>query len=325
MKPTGRRHGAVRVGAMAIAVLAGLPGPSDAQEIGHVRLCGAPTTPYYAPCVEAALGVQAARAAIGLAAAGGADLAGTNSTLGMRIGTTPRFALDVRAGTTRAPVATLGVVPATDGTSWLPGVRATGALAVFDGFSTAPTMGGILSVDLLATASWIGTSADDGFDGDGRLGGGVGIRLGVFRESFTLPGVTLTATRRWMGTARIGTFGDENGQGAEFDNTVTSVRAVIGKELFAVGFLAGAGWERYGGDVVIQASAPATPDQLISTEDFHAERALVFGGLSWNFLVLQLSAEAGWAGGFSAIPDRGGGFDPTRGTFFGAVAFRIVL
>ncbi|MGD2069780.1 MAG: hypothetical protein PVI57_14000 [Gemmatimonadota bacterium] len=320
-----RRHRAVRIGALAVSILAVLPRPTSAQEVGHVRLCGEPETPYYAPCVEAALAVQAARAAIGLAAAGGADLAGTNSTLGMRLGSTPRFALGVRVGAVRAPVAILGTVPASDGTGWLPGVRATGAVAVFDGFSTAPTMGGILAVDLLATASWVGTSADDGFDGEGRLGGGVGIRLGVFRESFTLPGVTLTAARRWMGQTRIGTFGDENGQGAEFDNTVTSLRAVIGKELFAVGFLAGVGWERYGGDVVIQASAPATPDQLITTEDFHAERALVFGGLSWNFLVLQLSAEAGWAGGFNAIPDRAAGFDPTRGAFFGAVAFRVIL
>ena len=57
-----------------------------------------------------------------------------------------------------------------------------------------------------------------------------------------------------------------------------------------------------------------------------ASRALFFGGASLNFLILQLSAELGWANGFSAPPGyTGAEFDPARGSPFGSLAARLTI
>jgi hypothetical protein len=45
-----------------------------------------------------------------------------------------------------------------------------------------------------------------------------------------------------------------------------------------------------------------------------------------NFLVLQLSAEAGWARGFAPVTGyRGTPFDAGRATAFGSLAFRLTM
>jgi hypothetical protein len=221
----------------------------------------------------------------------------------------------------------LGPVPAGDGATWLTSFRADVAVGLLDGFSIAPTVGGVLSLDLLASAGLVSTAEDAGFAGGGTLGNfGIGIRVGVFRESFSLPGVTLSATRRWVDGTSIGGFGDPGGQGAEFDHEVTSLRAVVGKELYALGLLAGVGWERHGGDAKIQASSAASPDRIIPADDVETERVLFFGGASYNFLVFQIAAEGGWARGLDAVPGRlEGGFDPEEGSLFGSLSLRLVF
>jgi hypothetical protein len=223
-------------------------------------------------------------------------------------------------------VAALGSVPAGGERGWLKSVRGDLALGAFDGFSVAPTVGGILSLDLLATAGLVTSSRKDGFAGETLAGVGVGVRVGVFRESFTLPGVTFTATRRWLGETRFGTFGEEGGRGAEFETTVTSLRGVVGKDFFALGFLAGMGWDRYEGSARVQAAVPSGTDSVFDADDFDADRMVVFGGVSYNFLVLQLAAEGGWAEGFDAGSGRAAGsFDPEEGTLFGGVSLRVMF
>ena len=55
-------------------------------------------------------------------------------------------------------------------------------------------------------------------------------------------------------------------------------------------------------------------------------RTLLFGGASLNFLVLQLSAEAGWAGGLGAVQGyEGAPFDPKAGTGWASLAFRLTI
>src|SRR5690606_37409342 len=116
---------------------------------------------------EAALAFEAVRGGTGLAAAQGNPVPGSSSTLGRRLGTSPRIALSLRAGITRAslPDARSGDVPADDRSFGIPTLEGGVAVGVVEGFSPLPTVGGILSVDLLASAGTAGLDDDDGFDG----------------------------------------------------------------------------------------------------------------------------------------------------------------
>jgi len=84
------------------------------------------------------------------------------------------------------------------------------------------------------------------------------------------------------------------------------------------------GWHAYTTDARIRVG-----DRLSSVTveaPLEASRPLFFGGASLNFLVLQLSAEFGWAKGFTAPSGYGGAdFDPTRGSAFGNLAARLTI
>ena len=111
-----------------------------------------------------------------------------------------------------------------------------------------------------------------------------------------------------------------------FSPTVTSVRATAGKDLLAFGILGGGGWERYQGSGRL--SVWTEPDGVFrsdpSADGFASDRTLVFGGLSYTLLVLQLSAEGGFASGWDAVAGRASdGYDPSSGSFFGSLAARL--
>lgn len=299
---------------------------------GIASTCGEAGSSAHSACLQAALGLEAARGAVGLAAAGGSDLPATNSTVGKRIGAAPRWALTLRAGLTRAPFPGGGAGGGpgddpgllTDETTTALSLRGDLAFGLFDGFSIAPTVGGILSLDLLGEAGLVALSGDDGFDDD-VTGWGVGARLGVVRESFGVPGITVTLTRRWLGDSSFTTGSPGADRSGDFETTVTSLRGVVGKDFFALGILAGVGWDRYEGDASLTAALPGeAPALSVDADDLTSERVLVFGSLSYNFLILQLSAEGGWAEGFDS-PAPSGSFDPSDGSLFGAVAFRLLL
>lgn len=59
-------------------------------------------------------------------------------------------------------------------------------------------------------------------------------------------------------------------------------------------------------------------------DDFTSERTLLFGGLTWHFLVLDLVVEGGWASGFDEPAGRGDApYDPGEGRLFGSASFRF--
>ena len=96
-------------------------------------------------------------------------------------------------------------------------------------------------------------------------------------------------------------------------------RSTVGKDLFAVGVMAGVGYDWFGGAAILRVPESA------AVEDFEARRTVVFGGASMNFLVVQLSAEAGVTRGFQPVAGYVGPFDPRGSTFFGSLAFRLTL
>ena len=100
---------------------------------------------------------------------------------------------------------------------------------------------------------------------------------------------------------------------------------MVGKDLFAVGLLVGAGWGVYSTAARIGVADDLAGYVTVEAR-LKASRLLFFGGASLNFLVLQLSAEFGWAKGFSAPSGyAGAAFDPTRGSVFGSLAARLTI
>lgn len=316
----------------ALLAAAFLPAPGSAQsESASLAADCAPDPRLEAPCLGAALGLRQVQGGIGILASGGADVPGSTSTLGRRFGTTPRFALSLRGGLARFHLPDIRSAPAPGRgeASTIGALQAQLAVGLFDGFSPVPTVGGVLSVDVVAGVNALFLPGDRGFDGT-STGLAFGVRVGVFRESFSLPGVTLSATRHTLGDLVFEQQGGDGSIRAELDPRVTSLRATVGKQLLGVGVLGGVGWDRTSGDARIVASATRGPAPDLRgeavTDDAETERLAWFGGLSWNFLVLQVSAEGGWAEGLGPFPGADpSGFDGDDGSFFGSLSVRLTL
>lgn len=319
-----------------VAVFAGFhPQGVHGQGLREMALtCGGGSETLLAWCHETALAVQAAQGAFGLAASGGTDTPGSASTMGWRLKGSPRLALSARVSLTRATMPDLfggNALPRGEETFNLPSGHLLASLGLFDGFSLAPTMGGILSIDLTGSFHAISAPKGEGFH-DGLRGWGAGVRLGVLRESFTLPGITLSASHRRLGEVRLGSQSDGDPAESAFDVSVSSLRGVVGKDFFGLGLLAGIGWDRYGGDVDVSVMdpAPALPPGAEvgrATGDPTSERRLYFLGGGMTFVVFQVSAEVGWAEGFDPnLPERGEAtFDPASRSLFGSIAFRLTF
>jgi hypothetical protein len=274
-------------------------------------------------CGEGALALQAGQGMVGLlAAGGGAQIPGAASTFGRRFGGTPRFSLAIRGGIARlgGPDVEGGTLPG-GGSSFGYATRVTLAVGLLDGFSVLPTVGGLLSLDVFTDAGLVSLPEGRGFQG-GSTSYGVGASLGLLRESFTLPGVTVSVARHGVGDLQLGDRAAGDVIQVDFDPGITSIRGVIGKDLLHLGILAGAGWDRYEGDGTLEVSGVSA----VSVSGFTTTRRLYFGGASLNLLLLQLSAEAGWAGGLAPLAARHpGGYDPTGGSLFLSVAGRLTL
>ena len=307
---------------VALLALAVLPKAATAQEklATACQQAGGSTL----RCTEAATTARAVQGHLGLMSGLGSEVPGSAGTLGRRLGTTPRVAVSGRVGFTDVGVpdpSDAGEGPAREAGFILPSLQGQVALGLFDGFSPMPTVGGVLSVDLLGGAGVVFFPKGQGFDGSvTQLS--FGARVGLLRESFTLPGVAVSLTRRLPGPVTLGALTAGDRASVTVDPGVTSVRATVGKDLLSVGVLAGLGYDRYDGDAILR--LPDVPE--VRDDSFTASRTLFFGGASLNFLILQLSSELGWATGFSALDAyRNVPYDVTGGTLYGSLAFRLTL
>ncbi len=290
--------------------------------------CAAETAVGSAACRELALAAASAQRGIGLASALGSDIPGSSSTMGRRIGKMPRIGLSiaatgVRMGTPRLTGADLGALEERD-TAWLTGLRVGAAAGVLNGFQPATAVGGLLSVDVVATYSLLRLPEAAGFEG-WSSGAGAGLRVGLVRESFTLPGISVSAMRRWRGRLRAGAAPGAGPSSVETDLTTTSLRAMVGKNWFFVGLLGGVGWDRYEGDARLSASSDDDAGAAVQGR-LRSSRRLYFAGAWFSYLVSRMSLEAGLAEGTAdPFPERTAAFDPGERTWFVSAAVRITL
>jgi hypothetical protein len=311
------------------------PIPAQGQGVRELALvCGEGSEATLSWCQETALAAQAAQGGLGLAASGGSDMPGSASTLGWRYPRSPKYSVSARTSFSRISMPSLGggeALPRGDASFTFPAAHLSGFVGVFNGFSPAPNVGGVLSLDLNGSAHLVRVPKGRGFRNN-LLGLGMGARLGILRESFNLPGISLSAHHRSLGRSGFGSLEEGSPAEARFHVSVSSLRGVVGKDVGGVGLFGGTGWERYRGHVMIgvtdwRPGSPGEPVESSAKGRLSSHRRLHFLGASLTYVILQVSGEGGWAQGFGTeLGDRvGGDFDPHASSWFGSLALRVTF
>ncbi|MDZ7779898.1 MAG: hypothetical protein U5R14_08190 [Gemmatimonadota bacterium] len=276
-------------------------------------------------CTDVAVGARTLTGEGSLLVGWGSEIAGSSSTLGRRIGNQPRFTAAFRAGGMSVGMPDIfdqGPGRAPEVSFMVPSLNLAVAAGILDGFSPLATVGGVFSLDVFGSAGLVMPPSSQGFQGN-VTGASVGVRVGLLRESFTLPGVSVSVARRFVGSFEMGDPSLGDPARLEVDPAVTSLRATVGKDLFGLGVLAGVGWEDAAADAVLEVPGAGGESVRVSSS-VDAERKLYFVGAALNFLLLQLSVEGGWADGYAPVPGGAGStFDPEEGTPFGSLSLRF--
>jgi hypothetical protein len=303
---------------VALSLLA-LVQPLQAQEDRLEQQCEGSGT----VCLRGAQAAAVLHGGAALPFVAGNPVQGTASTLGIRLGSMPRLSLGGRISAARLGVPEVIATQAGSRRAFLTSVAVEGVVGIAAGFSPVPTVGGVGSLDALGSAGFVLAPSDFGSH---RFAYGAGFRLGLLRESFTMPGLSVTGM--WRGIGRV-TYGDP--ERLDTDGFVVSsaagpsVRAAVGKRLLGVGLTAGAGFDRWRGDVEWAAGG----DVERRVPNYVSRRTVLFGNVSWTFLVLHAVIEGGWQSGPRLLDgltvDQVGGRDPARGAFFGGATLRLSI
>ncbi|HYH82648.1 MAG TPA: hypothetical protein VEX86_22845 [Longimicrobium sp.] len=315
--------------ALAAATLA-LPA---AAQSGGTDPCA--QLPAGADCQLVDRAFRAAYAQTGILAAGGNPVPGLESTRGITLGLIPRTTASLRVSAARQSLPDLrDGSDGEDRDATATAIRLGTATRLFEGFSAGP-VGGVGALDLLLDAAYLPAA---GQSREGAAAFGAGARIGIVRETFGTPGVSLTAMYRHVGRQEYGSLCpipdvqcDEPGRG-EFSFAVNDVsgRLTVGKRVGPLGLLGGVGVDRFstsGGEVRFY---PPVLEPALSRRSIrrHDRRFSFFANLSYALVVGSLVAEGGWMeGGEPSVVFDGdaGTYEAGKGTPFGSLALRISL
>lgn len=278
-------------------------------------------------CNAIAQHAQMSQAAAGIAFVGGNPIPGASSTLGMRIGKIPRITVGARVtGAFMDLESVRNGSSGEDEQGIARTINVDAAVGLLSGWSLAPTIGGFGSLDLVVSAGRLGMPMEFRVAENSWA---VGARLGILRESFTAPGVSITGMYRSIDDLRYGT-----GEGCALDNcdatytlrdnSVKSVRAVIGKRLFVLGANAGVGYDKFSS----QPEAALGSIGAGSYPELEQDRFTAFGNVAWTMLLLNIVVEGGYQRG-------NGEFEPPlptthesrtqNSTYYASLAVRLAL
>jgi hypothetical protein len=312
-----------RQGALVGLLLAGaLPAPAPAQSLDSA--CRAGPLAEQAECRLALATARAIQERIGIALWGGNPVPATASTVGMRIGATPRY-----SGALSLTMAPASLPPLLDRGARrgervvIPGLAAHGTVGLLQGWSPVPTVGGVGSLDLVGRLS-LARLPGGGFEQNVVVGWEAGARIGALRESFTMPGLSLTAT---YGRSTGITYGDPDGAGTDgfVRAPVSDLNATlaISRRISPVRVSGGVAYDRY-----TSRGRFGYPDAggrgLARPARVTTDRQSLFAGGEWTFLIFHGSAEVGWQATSTPddLPDRVT-FEPS--SWWGGLAFRISI
>jgi hypothetical protein len=321
----------------ATAAIFGGAAPAAAQGDNLARQCAEQMGPLVSPamreyCVRAAYALGITQPRVGMALIGGNPVQGTASTMGTRLGALPRLSLAARLSAAWLEIPDLRRLDASGTLSFpAPALNVDAAIGVFGGAAIAPTVGGFGSVDLLASAGVTPLPGGRGFEGQSGSWA-VGARVGLLRESFTLPGVSLSGVYRRVGDIEYGSA-EFSGRDAYFrmrDIRMLSARAAVSKRVLFLGLTGGVGWDRHTSDVLLQVRDPVLagigPTIELSDPRFRSERSTAFINASWTMLLLNFVGEAGLqAGGRGTPADEALRELVTRRGYYGSLTARLAF
>ena len=306
----------MRAGSAALAGLLLAGGAAQAQGQDADRLLDScrMTAPVQTQpsCTDLVTAATALQGTLARAGTWGGVLPGPAHTFGKRFPEgPPRFVASARAG-----FVTFQLPGGGDGVSRVrPALQATLGGGVFEGFRVRPAVGGVLALDLFGSAGWV--SLPEEFE-DGGVHGGVGVRLGLLRESFDVPALAFLVSQHWAGTAR----GSAGAPAASWEVTprTTAVRLALAKDVggLGVGGVVGRDWSRGSARIV-----PAdTERDAVEVDRLATARWVVAGSVTLNYVIFFLEGEIGWMGTTEAVePDA---FRP-GGQVFASLSARLVL
>lgn len=297
---------------------------SDALSAQTLReQCAAAATGSLAFCQSLADAAISLPPRVAIVAAGGNPVPGTASTLGMRVPGSPRWSIALRATVARAALPAPEAGETMTPTLW--SINTDASVGLFNGFKLLPTIGGFGSIDVLGSVGLMSVSGDDGFEASSPFTWALGARLGILRESFTAPGVSVSAMYRALpgiefGDTAVGPYFENAGQNA------VSLRGTVGKRILGLGLTAGVGYDRGSSDVraLYHEPGPMFPFRVEVTEDDVAfDRISFFGNVSYTLLILNMAAELGWQE--SGDRPTGAHENTGKGGLFGGIAVRLAI
>jgi hypothetical protein len=314
-------------------------------------------------CVAVAEAVNAGQPQLGMLMAGGNPILGTAGAGGVRLGFLPRVSAGARVNVVLARLPDIReahvqgdeVVPEQFRVP-APAVGANVAVGLTRGASLAPMVGGFGAVDLLGSVTMMPLDLLGVTDlGGNPISWGAGARVGLLRETFVTPGISVSMMYRRMGEVRIGDVcpghaeqpdptnpdrrlcpgGGDFGEAA-FGLDNWSGRATVGKRLLGFGVTGGLGWDRFTTDADLAFRAPAAPSQgVVGAEVIYRfddvrvsnTRLSAFVNAGFTLLVGSVVAEVGVMQGGSPVPGfpAAADFDPRAGTVFGSLGARLSL
>lgn len=282
-------------------------------------------------CARIGEAAEVSQARIGLAFTGGNPVPGTAGSLGRRLRLMPRVSVDGRITAVKTDLPPIRTFGSNDEIgAFTPSFNVDAAVGVLNGFSLLPTVGGFAAVDLLASYGVTPLPGDEGFSGDSPVSWAIGARVGILRESFTVPGVSVSGMYRSIGDIRYGEANLSRGDAffEASDQSVLSLRGTVGKRIVVLGAAAGVGYDRYKSDVAIAVRNPAaagTPFRL-AENGVTSDRTTVFGNLTWSMIILHATGELGWQSGGDAFPSPTGFRSQSeKGTMYGSIALRLSI
>lgn len=333
-----------RAVSLSTALVATLLSASISTAEGQASECGAASAP---GCAQAEQALHSAYPQIGMLLAAGNPLSGTDATMGVRLGKLPGVtaALRVNAVDLHLPDVLDADDEGQEVRTVAPLLGLDASVRIFDGVPLSPTVGGFGAIDLVGSVAWLPLSevGTEGFYESPELAWGAGARVGVMRESFTMPAVNLSLMYRRVGDVRYGDIcrgGSRDAGGlcadagpdatpgeARFGVRTWSARATVAKRLWDMGLNGGVGYDWFAANDARAAFGTPADQGFVDVDGASDGRWSVFGGTAFALPAGSLSLELGWMGGGDAVRPEivGSEHDPGRGMLWGSVGVRVGL
>lgn len=279
-------------------------------------------------CALTSYAAEALMARVGIASAAGNPVPGTASTFGMKLGPLPRMSLAGRGTLSWLTLPAIERRTSSDNPDGLvASLNTEASVGLYSGLSLAPTVGGFLSVDLLGSFGMTWLPGADGLDNDRPINWGAGARVGITRESFTAPGISLSGMYRDYGEVSYGR-GDLTTTDAfiHADNHhAWSLRGAISKRVSVLSGTLGVGYDIHSADVLMRIGQNGNLEVEALENGVSAKRWSAFANGSFTLLILSLVAEVGWQQGGDAPDSLPGSSDVGKGAIFGGFAMRLAI